>query len=531
MNPITFGHKAKKHSIGQRHSFLSNPQLWIFIAAIIIVAISLMNHEPWLDEAEAPNRIYSWGWNLWHLMESFRGDGHFPLYHTLLFPFLNIGRLLNIDAFSIVKFFTFIQYSFFAFLVCSWIRFPYSGFLLFSYYSIYEYGSISRCYLLAMIFCFIILRSLVANKENKILSSTAFFFFPLTHSLSMIFSVPIYAYLIFKRQWSKVGLLTASFIVCLYYLSIRDTQDPFSQFPYLRQEDTRGLLDYAYGFVNSLLSAWFPFSSADNWWNHSFASDMSIWGLPILLGLVFLAITRAHYEKPLLTFTLLLGSFLCLAILLAKYPTGSFRHIGYATWPFLCFLSLLMFGENELEQGVQQSIVGNLSENSSILKLTFLRITSYAAIALLSFNIFSGLTSVYKDVVQVFDGSVLQLNSINEAQNISEEKMQIFAQPCWSFWPIAALSNWSYVSSPLWFPDGELCSVGTETLEEISFPDTFFLYTWGVYSLENRNPLPELSNVSLRRFLRYKKRRCQELNFVEKLQTFPSHLYDCKSTQ
>ncbi|MGF1500161.1 MAG: hypothetical protein ACFB8W_25525 [Elainellaceae cyanobacterium] len=522
-----------------RKSLKLRPQATIFWISLIVVAISLTLHEPWLDEADAPLKLNFHGWNLWQLMESFRGNGHFPLYHVFLFPLFNVGRLVGIDSFSLVKLFTFIQYSLLAFLVCRWIAFPFSALLLFSYYPAYEYGTISRCYLLALIFLLIIFKDLTSStKIYPVFRALAYFCFPLTHVLSLIFALPLLAYSLLKRHWMAVSALVASFIICAYYLAIQETDDPFTQFAYLTDQQLTGF-EYVSGLFNSILSAWFPFTTQSPWWNYSFAENLSGFSLVVPFFL-FLAVVAAliylYRLYPLLTLSCASGAAGCAIILLIKYYGGSLRHIGYVCWPFLCLIALTLGGDDigspqRFTAGASNESNGNEPRSLKLLS----RLPVFASVFLLTLNSFFGLAAIAKDMVSPFDSSALQLQLLRDLEAEIGTEPQVFAHPCWSFMQVAVLSNWEYDNSPLWYPEGTGCvgQPGIQQLQEAQYENNVVLTMWGT-TIEDENVLPnpalsEQLGLSFGELMEQKGLTCRKQAEFRDVQTVITNVYFCES--
>ncbi|NER80507.1 MAG: hypothetical protein F6K42_13210 [Leptolyngbya sp. SIO1D8] len=465
------------HAIQDIKALFLDPQFWVLLIALTAVATSLTNHEIWLDETEAPGRIHTYGWNIKNLLESFKGDGHLPLYHALLFPILNGGWAINVEAIPLVKVFTFIQYSVFACLICKWVRFPFSIFLLGSYYAFYEYGAISRCYLLAMIFLLVIFRFILTQKLNPIFQIIACFCLPLTHPLSMIIGFPLSIYLLIKRNWLAVTAFFASFVVCLYYLSIQAPEDPFSQFYYLESDDDKSFLTYLSLVYQFILTSWFPLSTKIQWWNQSFINDisspvLSIFVLSILTVMVILAIVRVYIENWLFGSALSVGVLTCIALLADKYSYGYFRHVGYAAWPFICFLGLALFGKN-----IDASAPSSQTFKTKLPK-KLIQVASLSASCLIVFHFLSGGYAAYKDIRQPFASLGQQISIIDELQASREQELLIFSQPCTTFLPAIVVSNWRYISRPLWHPEGTYCDALPEGTAPAELPQEFLLYTW-----------------------------------------------------
>lgn len=525
--------------------FCPSAQALVFWAAIGFVGLSLVFHEPWLDESEAPARLHRFGWNLWGLMESFRGDGHFPLYHVLLFPIFRWGRSLQIDSFTLVKFFTFIQYCVLAFLTCRWIRFPFSALFLFSYYAVFEYGTLSRCYLLAMIFLLIILRSLTTTQGwSRSLTLTAYFLFPLTHVLSCIFILPFFPYLFLRRLWGAMGAVTAGLAIAWYYLSIRQPQDPFSQFYFISDQQAT-VADYIHRFFGAALSAWSPFSSRPvGWWNASDMADNLVQfpgagTLPVLLfvGLVLLFLFYLLSTHRPLTLVCFAGGLGCITIMVVKYDFIWFRHVGYFCWPLLLLFVVLLSTEPSMR--ALQSPTGVMVAKPAV---WWQAIATYAAITLLALHTVTGIQAGVRGWVQPFSPTIAQVQVLDQlAQN--PQPFTLIAQPCWSFAPGAVAANWRYRSVPLWDLQAGVCnsSVPMEQLLEhvrtMEYPDRLVISVWGVpekLALENVTnlmPNPELNqalNRNLADFLQERSFRCRVVGNFDDTASFQSRLYECR---
>ncbi|HCF27103.1 MAG TPA: hypothetical protein DEV81_07840, partial [Cyanobacteria bacterium UBA11049] len=387
-----------------------NSQVLVLIIALTTVAISLTTHEIWQDEAEPIAKIHAYGWNLWALMESFRGDVHLPLHYVLLYPFLNIGNLiLGIGSAHIIKFFTFLQYALLAFLTIKWVRFPFSALFLSSYYCLFEYGTISRCYLLALILLLTIFRGIVLRQRASVWDILACFLFPLTHLLSVVYSGFLLIYCLLKRNWGRVSALTASYPIALYYFYFRSETAKTYEF-----QGSLPIGAYVKTFIHSIIAAWLPFSTESIWWNQSFATDAASPALPItilLLSLIVLAIVKLYRFDPLLTIASCLGACSDVAILSIKYPQENFRHVGYAVWPFLGLFVLVL----SLPQGKKDKSEPLEIEKPSI----FPPLLRYSSIVVLAMHSVFGIAAVYKDVTGIFAFPKAQIQVLEQLTKAS----------------------------------------------------------------------------------------------------------------
>lgn len=113
----------------------------IYTIAVILLAIY---HEPWFDEYHAWHMVYSM--NIGELWQAMRIEGHFCLYHLLLYPWVKYADM-DYHALSLV---TVPLMLIAAYLVIHRLRFPFIGKLLiiFSAPFLFSYPVVSRCYAL-----------------------------------------------------------------------------------------------------------------------------------------------------------------------------------------------------------------------------------------------------------------------------------------------------------------------------------------------------------------------------------------------
>lgn len=527
---------------------LRQPEVLVFCLCITVAAISLARHEPWLDESEAPTRIHSFGLNLWQLTQSFRGDGHFPLYHILLFPLLQIGWALHLDTFTLVKTYTFIQYCCLAFLTCRWVKFPYSLLFLLSYYPLFEYGTISRCYLLGIICLMIMLRSLIFPQPvHKLLLVLAHFCFPLTHVLAFFTSLPLFAYCLLKRRWLQIGAFTTSYVLVLYYLDLGN-----------RKTSASRVVSAAYGLdniqqtlstiVHSLFAAWLPFSFEQPWWNHSIVTDSNsiLAGFTLLLLSVLLALTflRLSAFNGLLTLACSIGGICGVAIVIVVFtgffPTTSFRYLGYSCWPVLCYLVLVMTAQSQTAQSQTAQSPKDAATpawlNRRVAGLSLQRLTVHASLVLLVLNTVCGVAAVARDFSQPFSATPAIVKRLDR---ISAEypKAHFFANPCWAAWPIVAASNWKYtLISPLWNPSVLGCAAApggqdpVTSVENLTYPRHSIFITWGLELEDKAFQSPEYDaryNKTFGDFLKEKFTSC-EVKHYRSAQIGNQAIYDCR---
>lgn len=533
---------------GETHfsDVLKNPQILTFFFAIFAVIISLTTHELWQDEMEAPSRIHRYGWNLWALMESFRGDGHFPLYHVLLYPIFNLShRVLGLDCSIAVKFFTFLQFVLLAYLAIKWVRFPYSVLFLSSYYVIYEFGTISRCYLLALILLLVIWKNIVfKDKENDFLTVLACFCFPLTQLFSLIFSCSLLFYYVIKKSWLRVVAFTASFSIAAYYLY------PRYDYNYYYVATTLPSIDqFIRTFFRFLISAWAPFTTSQLWWNQSFISEPSSVNFLLTLLLIVLIIStlvKLYIFEPLLTVACCVGSLLGVGLLTVKYPSGAFRHTGYAAWPFLCLLNLFL-SKSSLNIKVS---AGALKSGSLFLRSFISIFLIYLCLGVLVFHSFFGLVAIYKDFNSVFSFSSAQAKNLDNLLNIFPES-ELFDYPGEGSLAVSALSNWKHNPLPIWKLANRNCLVSAnntksntaDSSHELPCPRVIIVTTWSM-PLEGLSPdgdaLSESTNESfldflhqrffgqsVGHFLTERAFHCKQVAFFPRGQTVELYTYQC----
>ncbi|MBE9178295.1 hypothetical protein IQ268_06805 [Oculatella sp. LEGE 06141] len=530
-----------------------NLQLLTFLFAILFVAISLITHEIWQDEAEPIFRVYLYGWNLWALMESFRGDLHLPPYYVLLYPMFNIGhRVLGFDIAYTVKFLTFLQYAFLAYLTIKWIRFPFSALFLLSYYCVFEYGTISRCYLLALILLLTIFKGLTSRKEVSIWGALACFLFPLTHLLSLIFSVPLLIYCLVKRYWMRLGAITASYPIAFYYYHFRSEASKGYEF-----QERLSISEYSSTFLKSIVSAWLPFTTNQTWWNQSFAIHFTAINLIftiLLLALIAMAIIRLYKFDSLLTVACGFGGLLGVAVLTIKYPLGNFRHTGYVVWPFICLLALVLSCHTDNQETKSQNLESE--QRQYRLNRGLQPIFTLASIAILATHSFFGLSAVYKDITGVFSFPMAQLEVIQQLHKDSKlKKPTVYDYPGGSSLAIATLSDWSYKFVPIWSLADKNCEVDANNSENptndsavsgsAKCPRRIIVTTWAVplqgFPKEGNISLLNSANDSFEdavaqkffgqsvgKFLSERSFECEQVAAFRGSQTVDEYTYECR---
>lgn len=524
-----------------------NSRLITLIVALLVVGISLAFHEPWQDELEAPVRIHAYSWNLLALIDSFRGDGHLPLYHLLVYPFLLVGnKLLGIGVEPIIKLVTFIQYVVLAILTVRWVRFPFSLLFLLSYYPLFEYGTISRCYLLELILLFIIFRSILhKNKTHPLLTVFACFLFPLTDLICVIYSVPLLLYCIIRRHWLKVGALVASYPIAIFFLLPRSEQS----YAYAAGVHP-SIVPLIQTFVKFTVAAWVPFTTGAQWWNQSFAVKANFFGLVIavvLMAIVALALLRIYAHDPLLLLACGLGSAGIMAALVLKYPLGAFRHTGFAVWPFLCLLVLL----HSLPEALSPGALPGFFNRLTLFEQPIDQIITYAFICILSVQTFSGLAAVAKDINSPFSFDSAQANALNRLlQKTPRLASAMFDYPSGGATAAQALSNWKLSVAPIWTLNDRGCvAQGTSPTPEQAkgggCPPRIIVTTWIVplqgiqpHQLPTFGGAPESSlqetliqaflSQSAEPFLRERSYRCTQVAAFTHSQTGDTFSYRCR---
>jgi hypothetical protein len=318
------------------------------VLAIYTVALcySIFTHELWGDEIHSWN-IAKASASVCSLLSNTRYEGHPPLWYFLLFI---------ITKFSHNPMYMQIAHA----CICCAIAFLvlfHSGFsivakvlIIFGYYFIYEYATLSRNYSLGVLFAFSI--CIILNKEFKYKIPAYYFVLILlsnTHLLSLILGIAFHAYFILSLKTSKLSrafhvilgalvLLPSIYFICppsnsslngSFWITFFNK----SQYYVLQNAPIRSFIP---------IPAWWKL----NFWNTQCLIDLGIENLlkKIILFTFFIGIICSLFfilkknTKNLIFFLINLSLTLSLALF---FPLATQRYVGFIYISFICALWLL----------------------------------------------------------------------------------------------------------------------------------------------------------------------------------------------
>lgn len=328
---------SSRSNFYKTESLKSKLWIFIFVAYIILLAITVSNHEPWMDEAQPWLHV-----NDFSLAEiltrNLRYDGHPALWYLLVMipaklglPYFSVNVLSAV--FAAAGVFLFLRYSPFPLIIKA--LFP------FTYFTFFQYGVVSRSYCLIPFFLF-----LIAIKYEKRIEK------PILYALLLSLFANISAH-----TWLIAGALFAIYLLDL--IKARKQLDSA-----LKIRHAAAVLIFALGAGFVVLTLMPPpdqtFARQNNYdlLNFLNSSKFMISGslvmdetsrfidLQIVASLLILALTFFWLRRKKLTLLYLLPLLLNLIFLAVKYRNLWHEGILFFLWIFVLWLS---FAKDENE--------------------------------------------------------------------------------------------------------------------------------------------------------------------------------------
>lgn len=328
-------------------------KLWIliFVAYIILLAITVSSHEPWMDEAQP--WLHAKDFGIFEILtRNLRYDGHPALWYLLVMipaalglPYFSINVLSAVCAAAGV--FLFLRYSPFPLIIKA--LFP------FTYFTFFQYGVVSRSYCLVPLFLFLIAIKYEKKLEQPILYALLLSLFANVSAHTWLIACAFFAIYLFDlvRAWRpldkalKIRQLAAVFIFALGAGFVVFTLAPPSDQSFARENN--------YSLLNFWESSTRMISGSlvmDEW--SRFAD------LQIVASLLILAATFLWLRRKRLTLLYSLPLALNLIFLAVKYRNLWHEGILFFLWIFVLWLSFAK-RENEKRSILARAVLAMLT--------------------------------------------------------------------------------------------------------------------------------------------------------------------------
>ncbi len=317
-----------------------------FLLYLALLAFSIWNHELWGDEIHSWNIAKASG-SLSELFQNIRYEGHPPLWYILIWCLSKLTQ----QAFAI----QILQYLLAA--TAMWLLlfrspFPTSAKVLlpFGYYLLYEYGTFSRNYALALLLAFGILSLLRSGEAKPTAYYLLLFLLANTHLIGIILAISIHSYLYFGRL-SRAGIRTKTvhlafgavcILTALVFIFPPGDSELNTTF-WLRIWNKEHLTFIA----TAGLRSFFPMPT---WWEYNFWNTHFMWHWAYDSGLKKLIVYTTSFSILLLacgilkmdrnSLRLFLFNVLITAIFGLLFPLSSARYVGFLFIGFLAALWL-----------------------------------------------------------------------------------------------------------------------------------------------------------------------------------------------
>jgi hypothetical protein len=175
---------------------------FVLLVYLVVLGLSISKHELWGDE------IHSWNIaknssSLSDLLQNIRYEGHPPLWYILLFV---LSRFTHNPA--SMQYLNFLICGALAFVLLfkSQLKLSHKFLILFGYYFIYEYGTLSRNYAIGILFAFLVCLFITkTSKRSKMLYYIFLFLLANTHFLGLILACSFHCYSMWDRFQHKRG--------------------------------------------------------------------------------------------------------------------------------------------------------------------------------------------------------------------------------------------------------------------------------------------------------------------------------------
>ncbi len=310
----------------------------IVVLFIVLSVLLIINHEPWVDEAQA--------WlvardvpNLASLVDQMGYEGSPALWHIILLPFAKSGAPYS--SMAVIHFLVMLT------AIILFIRnapfSPLQKFLfVFGYYIFYEYNIIARSYVLTVLILFVIASIYKTRFKRPILYSILLLLLANTNVHSLVFAFLLFAFYVFelryegnirisKNHWAGFIITSLGLLIAIYQLlPPADLISVSSQWNL-----DFGVRELGRKLGNPLFNAFSPIPEP---LVYEFPPKF-----PGIVGIFFFLLTLGFFVKkrrPMLMY--LLMSIGLLGIFLLKHP-GRLRHHGLI---FVVFVFSLWVAEN-----------------------------------------------------------------------------------------------------------------------------------------------------------------------------------------
>jgi hypothetical protein len=302
----------------------------IFVAYVILLAITVSRHEPWMDEAQPWLLV-----NDFSITELFtkylRYDGHPALWYLLVmipaklgFSYFSLSVLSAV--FSAAGVFLFLRYSPFPLIVKA--LFP------FTYFTFYQYGVVARSYCLVPLFLFLIAIKYEKKIEQPIFYASLLALFANVSAHTWLIACALFALYLFDviKTWTrldKIKKIRHAAAVLIYALGAG-----FVVLTLLPPPDQTFARANNYSLLNFLNSSKWMLSG-------SLVMDESSQyiDLQIIASLLIIALTFFWLSQKKLTLVYLLPLLFNLLLFAVKYRNLWHEGILFFLWVFVLWLS------------------------------------------------------------------------------------------------------------------------------------------------------------------------------------------------
>src|SRR5215216_3053360 len=201
------------------YASLTQLKTWgVFFLYVIVAAYAMSQHEPWGDEIHSWN-IAKASANLGELFSNIRYEGHPPVWYLVLW---SISKFTH--DFAYVQLVQFIIASLVVWIVLFFLTLPFLTRMLipFGYYFLFEYGVLSRNYVIGVLAAFCI--CIIIRKDFKYKLPLYYMLILVmlnSHLLALLLAASLHCYFLLwkidqKENRSKVLLhLLIGIVVCL----------------------------------------------------------------------------------------------------------------------------------------------------------------------------------------------------------------------------------------------------------------------------------------------------------------------------
>ncbi|GIW69957.1 MAG: hypothetical protein KatS3mg101_0704 [Patescibacteria group bacterium] len=371
----------------QKDILIQSVLLGIYIA---ILLTGMYSHEMWRDELQAWS-IARDSNNLKDLYNNLRYEGTPGLWHLTLFILSRFTRNPIVMQ---------IAHAFIATLSVALIlyktKLPLGLKFLYSlgYFSVYEYGVISRNYALGLLFLIIIAIEMGQSKPNLYTIAFMCFLLSFTSVLGILISLSILCWIFLltaftqkgpikglKKMWKPAVVITMGIVIS--YATSLPPKDTALNKLFRSYADQKLFMES----VSSIWASYIPIPIYRiNFWNSNVVPHLYLtFRYSVVLFLFF---TLCFLKKPKIAVFYVMGSFIILLFFYVKF-SGALRHWGHL---YIIYLMCLIMYYSEYKRQVKTP--------DQILHTIFLTVTTIIFIA----QAVSGSTALKLDMVYQFSG-------------------------------------------------------------------------------------------------------------------------------